>query len=90
MAKFDRKAQQLKARVQFVRGSVRKGKGAVLTDAETDTMTDAQVEDEIVLGNLEAVDREAEAEAPAGGEGEAGDKAGDPPATGGRKPAGGK
>jgi len=88
MSKFDRKAQQLKARVQFVRGTVRKGKGATLSDEEADTMTDDQVADEITLGNLEAVDREAEApEAPAGGEGEAGDKAGDPPATGGRKAA---
>lgn len=75
--KFDRKAQQLRARVQFVRGSIRKGKGGKLTDAEADTMTDDQVADEITLGNLEAIDREAEAPA---AEGDAAG-AGDPPAT---------
>lgn len=73
MSKFDRAAKQLKARVQFVRGTVRKSKGAKLTDAETDTMTDQAIEDEIELGTLEAVDREAEASE---GDGKPGGKAG--------------
>lgn len=58
MSKFDRKTQQLKARVQYVRGTVRKAKGSTLNEAEADTMTDKQIEDEIALGHLEAIDIE--------------------------------
>ena len=83
MSKFDRKAQQLKARVQFIRGTVRKSKGAKLTDAETDTFTDQAIADEIELGTLEAIDREADEEPvdPAANEGGA---AGAPVKTGGK------
>lgn len=86
MAKFDRKAQQLKARVQFIRGSVRKTKGQLLSDSEADTMTDDAVQDEIDLGNLEAVDREPEGAPNSGGDAGAGDAAGDK--AGGKKPGG--
>lgn len=56
--KFNRASQQLKARVLFIRGSVSKKAGEVLSDEETDTMTDDAISDEITFGTFEAIDRE--------------------------------
>jgi len=59
--KFNRKTEQLKTKVQFVRGLVRKDAGEILTDDEADTMTDQAANDEIALGRFDVVPRETEA-----------------------------
>ena len=82
MAKFDRKEQQLKARVLFVRGRMQKQKDAILSDEEVDGLTDETIAELTGTGGpLRAIARGSEAEKPAdegtatetGGEGAAGD-----------------
>lgn len=58
MSKFNRKTEQLKSRVQFVRGKLQKKKGGeLLTDAETDDLSDEVIADMIAMGAVEAVER---------------------------------
>ncbi len=65
MAKFDRSKDGVKARVDFIRGSVRKKKGQELTDEELATMTDEAVDNEVLFNRLEIL-TDAKAEGDAG------------------------